>query len=120
MPKDAPAYERLFQKSYVDYTIKQEKATPQFQRLMTKLREKFGSADQMPEALRNEFHDHSLSLMKWNGLLTFNFRSFWMFLFCLLDIPVMNFVFEIIAMGLLTSFVRHRHESFSKAIADKI
>ena len=120
MPKDAPAYERLFQKSYVDYTIKQEKATPQFQRLMTKLREKFGSTDQMPEALRNEFHDHSLSLMKWNGLLTFNFRSFWMFLFCLLDIPVMNFVFEIIAMGLLTSFVRHRHESFSKAIADKI
>ena len=120
MPNDAPAYERLFQKSYVDYTIKQEKATPQFQRLMTKLREKFGSADQMPEALRNEFHDHSLSLMKWNGLLTFNFRSFWMFLFCLLDIPVMNFVFEIIAMGLLTSFVRHRHETFSKAIADKI
>ena len=120
MPKDAPAYERLFQKSYIDYTLKQEMATPQFQRLMARLREKFGSTDQMPEDIRNEFHDHSLKLMPWNGLLTFNFRSFWMFLFCLLDVPVMNFLFEIIAMGLLTSYVRHRHERFSKSIADKI
>lgn len=120
IPKDAPAYERLFQKSYIDYTLKQEKATPHFQRLMKRLSEKFGGVDQMPEELRNEFHDHSLKLMKWNGLLTFNFRSFWMFLFCLLDVPAMNFVFEIIAMGLLYRFVRFRHEGFSKAIADKI
>ena len=120
MPKDIPAYERYFQKTYIDYTVKQEKATPQFQRLMAKLREKFGSTDQMPEDIRQEFHDKSLKLMFWNGLLTFNFRSFWLFLFCLLDIPAMNFVFEIVAMGLLTAYVRHRHETFSKAIADKI
>jgi hypothetical protein len=120
MPKDTPAYERLFQKSYIDYTVKQEKATPQFQRLMQRLREKFGSTDQMPEELRNEFHDNSLKLMFWNGLLTFNFRSFWLFLFCLLDVPVEYFLFEIIAMGLLYSYVRYRHERFSKAIADKI
>ena len=120
MPKDAPAYERLFQKSYIDYTVKQEKATPQFQRLMLRLREKFGGTDQMPEELRNEFHENSLKLMFWNGLLTFNFRSFWLFLFCLLDVPVEYFLFEIIAMGLLYSYVRYRHERFSKAIADKI
>ena len=120
MPKETPAYERYFQKTYIDYTVKQEKATPQFQRLMAKLREKFGSTDQMPEDIRQEFHDKSLKLMFWNGLLTFNFRSFWLFLFCLLDIPAMNFVFEIVAMGLLTAYVRHRHETFSKAIADKI
>ena len=120
MPKDAPAYERLFQKSYIDYTIKQERATPQFQRLMTLMRQKYGSVDQMPEAARQQFHDKSLALMKWNGLLTFNFRSFWLFLFCLQDVPVLNFVFEIIAMGLLTAFVRHRHETFSKKIADTL
>ena len=120
LPQDTPKYERMFQKSYIDYTIKQEKATPQFQRLMAKLREKFGSVDQMPETARQQFHDKSLALMTWNGLLTFNFRSFWLFLFCLLDVPALNFVFEIVAMGLLWAYVRHRHETFSRQIADML
>ncbi len=120
MPKDAPWYERQFQKSYVGYTRNQEKSTPQFQRLMVLLKEKYGSADNMPEEVREEFHHHSLSLMKWNGLLTFNFRETWFFLFCLLDIPVMTYLYEIIGMGLLTWYINHRHESFSRQIADKL
>jgi len=120
LPADTPAYERSFQKSYIDYTLKQEKATPQFQRLMATMREKYGSVDQMPEPARQQFHDKSLALMKWNGLLTFNFRSFWFFLFCLLDVPVLTFVFEIVGMGLLTEYVRRRHERFSRQIADTL
>ena len=120
MPKDAPWYERQFQKSYIGYTCKQEKSTPQFQRLMALLKEKYGSADNMPEEVREEFHRHSLSLMKWNGLLTFNFRETWFFLFCLLDIPAMTYLYEIIGMGLLTWYVNHRHESFCRQIADKL
>ena len=119
-PEKNSAVERYFQKSYIDYTKKQEGATPQFQRLMRKLREKFGTADQIPEQVRKAFHDASLPVIFWNGLLTFNFRSFWLFLFCLLDVPVMNFVWEIVAMGLLAWYVNHRHESFCKRIADKL
>ena len=120
MPKDAPFYEKWFQKSYIDYTKKQEKSTPQFQRLMKLLKQKYGGVDQMPEAAHKEFHDKSLALMLWNGLLTFNFRSFWLFLFCLMDIPAMNFLWEIIVMGLLTKYVNYRHEAFSKEVADKL
>jgi hypothetical protein len=120
MDETTPAVERYFQKSYIDYTKKQEKRTPQFQRLMQKIREKFGSTDNMPESVRQEFHDASLPVIFWNGLLTFNFRSFWLFLFCLLDVPVMNFVWEIVVMGLLACYVNHRHESFCKRIADKL
>ena len=120
MTKDTPWVERMFQKSYIDYTKKQESRTPQFQRLMALLRQKFGSTDNMPEEVRKKFHDKSLPLMFWNGLLTFNFRSFWLFLFCLLDIPACNFIFEIFAMGLLCMYVNHRHEAFSKAIADQL
>ena len=120
LPKDAPWYEREFQKSYVGYTRKQEEATPQFQRLIKLLKQKYGSTDNMPADIREELHRHSLSLMKWNGLLTFNFRETWFFLFCLLDIPAMNFLFEIIGMGLLTWYINHRHESFSRQVADKL
>ena len=112
--------EKLFLKTYVGYTLKQEAVTPQFQRMMAVLQEKYGSMDNIPSSIREKIHAKSLSLMKWNGLLTFNFRSAWFFLFCLLDIPVMNFIFEILAMGLLYKYVNHRHESFCKEIADSI
>jgi hypothetical protein len=120
MGPDTPKVERYFQKTYIDYTKKQEKATPQFQRLMQKIREKFGSTDNMPETVRKQFHDASLPVIFWNGLLTFNFRSFWLFLFCLLDVPAVYFVWEIVGMGLLYTYVRYRHESFCKKIADSL
>ena len=120
MGPESSAAERYFQKSYIDYTKKQEKATPQFQRMLNVMRQKFGSFDNIPASVRQEFHDHSLPIIFWNGLLTFNFRSFWLFLFCLLDIPVMNFLWEIIAMGLLWLYVNRRHEAFCKKIADKL
>ena len=120
MDEHTSAVERYFQKSYIGYTQKQEKRTPQFQRLLGKLRKKFGSTDNIPEDVRKRFHDQSLPVIFWNGLLTFNFRSFWLFLFCLLDVPVMNFLWEIVAMGLLCCYVNRRHEAFCKKIADDL
>ena len=111
---------KLFQKSYVGYTQKQESATPEFQKMMKLMKEKYGTVDQMPETLRREFHNQSLSLIKINGLLTFNFRTAWFFLFCLLDVPVMNFLFEILCMSLLAWYVNHRYEMLSRRIAQKM
>ena len=111
---------KYFLKSYVGYTKKQEKATPEFQKLMGKLKDKYGSVDKIPAEVREEIHRNSLAIMKWNGLLTFNFRSGMFFIFCLLDIPVANFLFEIIGMSLLTYYINHRHERFSKKVADML
>ena len=120
MDESTPAYERYFQKTYIDYTKKQEASTPQFQRLLAKLRSKFGSLDAIPQEFREEFRQYSLPVIKWNGLLTFNFRSFWLFLFCLLDVPVMYFVWEIVGMGLLYLYVKRHHEAFCRKLADKL
>jgi hypothetical protein len=120
MPKETPFYERWFQKSYIEYTKKQEDVTPEFQKLMAKLREKYGSTDNIPQEVRDEVRGNSLPLMKWNGLLTFNFREFWLFLFCLIDIPVGNFLWEIVGMGLIFWYVNHRHETFCKKIAQSL
>lgn len=118
MTKETPFYERLFQKSYITYTKKQENVTPQFQRLMARLREKYG--DDVPQEFRDEFRRYSLPVIKWNGLLTFNFREFWLFLFCLIDVPVGLFIWEIVGMGLLYWYVNHRHETFCRRLADKL
>lgn len=120
MDESTPAVERYFQKTYIDYTKKQEASTPQFQRLLAKLRSKFGSLDAIPQEVREEFRQYSLPVIKWNGLLTFNFRSFWLFLFCLLDVPIMYFIWEIVGMGLLYLYVKRRHEAFCRKMADKL
>jgi hypothetical protein len=120
MPWKGNFVEKAFQYSYVGYTQKQEQATPQFQRLMNLLRQRYGTADRIPETLRQEFRAQSLPLMFWNGLLTFNFRSFWLFLFCLIDLPAVYFLFELLAMGLLCFYVNHRHESFCRVLADRL
>ena len=118
MPWKGHLAEKIFQYSYIGYTEKQEAVTPQFQRLLEKLRTKYGSLDSIPQQVRDDIHRQSLPLMTWNGLLTFNFRSFWMFLFCLIDVPVANFLFEIIAMSLLARYINHRHETFCRNIAE--
>lgn len=120
MTKETPWVERAFQKSYIDYTRLQEKKTPQFQRLMAKLKEKYGATENIPQEFREEFRQLSLPVIKWNGLLTFNFRTFWLFLFLLIDIPAVYFLFEIFAMGLLAWYVNHRHETFCRQLADKL
>ena len=112
--------ERYFQKSYIDYTRKQEQVTPQFQRLLQTLRRKYGSLDAIPASVRQEFHDQSLPVIFWNGLLTFNFREFWLFLFCLLDVPVMTFLWEIVVLGLIWLYVNRRHEAFCKKLNESL
>ena len=87
---------------------------------MATKRQKYGSSDAIPADVREDFRRRSLPVIFWNGLLTFNFREFWLFLFCLLDVPVCLFLFEIIVMGLLYKYVNHRHESFCRQMAEEL
>ncbi|MBQ0073574.1 MAG: CDP-alcohol phosphatidyltransferase family protein [Prevotella sp.] len=120
MPKDEKKIYKMFQKSYVDYTLKQEQSTPQFQKMMAKLREKYGSYDNIPAEFREKFHALSLPLIKINGLLTFNFRTAWFILFVLIDLPVEYFLFEVICMESLYQYIRYRHESFCKKLTAEL
>lgn len=111
---------KCFLKTYIDYTRKQEKATPEFQKLMATLREKYGSPSNMPEATRQELLRESRVIMPWNAMLTFNFRSAMFFLFCLIDLPAFNFLFELICMGLLTYCINRHHEACCKRVRSAI
>ncbi|MBO4549475.1 MAG: CDP-alcohol phosphatidyltransferase family protein, partial [Bacteroidaceae bacterium] len=59
-------------------------------------------------------------IMPWNAMLTFNFRSAMFFLFCLIDFPVGNFLFEAIGMGLLTYCINRHHEACCKRVREKV
>ncbi len=116
MPWEGNKLWKTFLKTYINYTKLQEKKTPQFQALMQRLKLKYGSSDNFPSEIRQQFHQHSKPLMKLVPLLTFNFRTIVFIVLCLLDIPIEYFVFEIVVMTILSEYCVHRHEKFCKEL----
>ena len=110
MPWRGHLIEKTFLKTYVNYTRQQEKATPAFQRLMQRLHDLYGKAGNAPESFRNEFRKRSLPLMPLTNILTFNTRAIALYVCCLVDLPWLYFVFEIIVMSALCGYMRSRHE----------
>lgn len=111
---------KVFLRSYITYTKKQEQKTPQFQRLMGLLRSKFGATENFPVDVRQEFHENSLKTMKYVFLLVFNFRTVYLVLFCLLDVPSLIFVTEVFLMSFVLLYVNRRHEGFCRQMADRL
>ena len=119
-PSEGNRLWKYFLKTYVDYTRKQENSTPEFQKLLKTLREQYGNAGNMPTEIRQELLRESRRIMPWNAMLTFNFRSAVFFLFCLVDLPVGNFLFEIFALGLLTYCINRHHEACCRRIMERL
>ena len=101
---------QVFEKTYIPYTRKQEKDTPQFQKMMGLIGEKFGGVEQMPQELRQHFVQGSRGVLKYATLIPFNLSATMLYVCCLLDVPVVTFLFVIIVMGSLTHYVQSRRE----------
>lgn len=97
---------------YVRYTKSQENQTPNFQRLKQAMKEKYG--DEIPSGLRNEFREYSLPLMKWANILTFNTRAIVLYISCVIDIPWIYLMFELIVLTALYFYMRYKHETICK------
>ena len=116
MPWRGHLVEKFFQHIYVNYTQRQEKSTPAFQRLRSRLRREYGSEGNAPQAFRSEFRRYSLPLMPLTNILTFNTRAIALYISCLIDLPWLYFLFEIVVMSALREYMRRRHEAFCIAL----
>ncbi len=103
---------------YGNYTHSQESMSPNFQRLMSLLKEKYG--DNIPRSFRDEFRELSKPLMKYTNILTFNTRAIALFIFLFMGMPWLYFVFEITVMNLLFFYMRHRHEKLSALLCNQL
>lgn len=111
---------KAFLKTYVNYTRTQESQTPDFQRLMGMLREKYGATENIPQSFRDRFRTLSLPLMKWTNILTFNTRALVLYAVCLADLPWLYFVFEIVVMSALCRYMKMKHERFCRELCDEM
>lgn len=110
---------KFFTWTYYKYTRGQEQQTPQFQKLMQTLREKY-QGGMPPKEFRDEFRRNSLPLMKWANILTFNTRAIALYVFCLTDIPWAYPVFEMTVMAAIHMYMRHTHEAFCKEMRENL
>lgn len=120
MPWRGHLIEKTFLKTYVNYTRQQEKATPAVQRMMLALRKKYGKENHAPQQFRDEFRRRSLPLMPLTNILTFNTRAIALYLCCIIDLPWLYFVFEIVVMSALCKYMRHKHERMCSLLTEII
>ena len=79
---------------------------------MTAIKNKYGTAERIPESLKGEYRMLSLPMMKWTNILTFNTRSIALYLFCIIDLPWLYLIFEIVVMSAIYFHMRYQHEKF--------
>lgn len=94
---------------YTNYTVGQEKRTPQMQKLRAALRERFGNS--VPLSFREAFRAKSKPLMKYTNILSFNTRTFALFAAILIfRMPWLYFAFELTVLNGVLIYMMWRHE----------
>lgn len=103
---------------YLQYTISQERFTPDMQELRRLVRIRFN--DNIPNWLRIQFREKSASLMKYNNLLSFNLRVIILFITLLLNEVWFYFVFELTVLNGVLIYIIYRHERMCRYFIEKL
>lgn len=117
-PRKGNFWWRAFLRSYVGYTAAQERMTPQFQRLMTLIRDRRGG--KVSDSFRADFRKESLPLMKYANIITFNCRALTLYAACLVNQPWIYPVVEIFVFTALSFYLQHRHETMCRRFYEKL
>jgi hypothetical protein len=97
---------------YVNYTKDQESLTPNFQKMMKIIREKY--PEEVPEWFRVAFREKSLPLMKYTNMLSFNTRVIALFVALIINQPWLYFIFELTVLNSMLIHMVIRHEKICK------
>ena len=104
---------------YLNYTIGQEKRTPNMQRLRKTLNTRYAAT--APASFRSSFRVLSKPLMKYTNILSFNTRAFALFAAILIfRMPWLYFAFELIVLNIVLVYMVWRHERICKEITLRV
>lgn len=110
---------KLYLLFYARYTEKQEKQTPEFQKLKNALVEKFRDGIP-PKQLRDRFCQDSRQLMPATNILTFDTRAAVLFACLLSGLPWIYYVFESTVLEWLRLSTIKRHENVCRKCCQEI
>lgn len=109
----------LMLKIYTNYTKQQQLSTKNMTRLTALLHKRYPDGN-FPEALRKDFRELSLPLMKYTNFLSFNWRSITLFASILVAMPWIYFVVELTVFNAALIYMCNRHEKICKIIINRI
>lgn len=102
-------WKRLTMNFYLKYTRQQESTAPAMQGLRRELLSRFPSG-RIPADFREAFRRASLPLMKYTNILSFNWRTIWLFISLSIGQPWLYFVCELTLFNILLIYMIVRHE----------
>lgn len=112
-------WQKLVLTFYTNYTVGQESRTPSMQRLRTLLRERYGNA--IPAGFRERFRAASKPLMKYTNILSFNTRTFALFVAILIfRMPWLYFAFELTVLNVILIYMIWRHEKICRGFCKEL
>ena len=97
---------------YVYYTILQTKVTPQLQKLLARLKAKYG--EDFPEEVRMRLRKKNLEVLPFINITTFNGRSVVMIISLLIGMPWIYLVFEVVVLNIIIFYAIIKHENICK------
>lgn len=109
---------KIFLNAYISYTANQERMSPNFQKFIGVVKEKYGT--NIPKWLRSEFRRCSLPLMKYTNILTFNSRFIMLWFSMLINELWLYLFFELVILMSIFLYMRHRHENLCKRLTATI
>lgn len=104
---------RLTQLVYLNYTLSQEKRTPNMQEMRAELSHRYPDGN-LPADFREQFRAKSLPLMKYTNILSFNWRAITLFTALFLKMPWLYFAAELTVFNGIMIYMVCRHESICK------
>lgn len=113
-----PGISKVVTWGYIHYTKNQERITPQLQKLLKKLHNKYNGDIQ--DQIRTELRSESLRLMPLLDTNTFNGRSIILFISVIFNVVWLYFLWEIVVLNILKLMIRNLHEKFCREIANQI
>ncbi len=110
MPK---GINKFFSWFYLSYTKNQERHTPELQKMLKRLKDKY--SDDLPDEVRIAFRAKSVKLMPLLDFLSFNGRTMFLFGTVLLNVVWVYFIWEIVVLTIIKKVALKKHENFCKA-----
>ena len=112
-------FRKLVLTFYLNYTVGQEKRTPEMQKLRKLLRERYGET--IPQNFRDRFRALSLPLMKYTNILSFNVRTIVLFAAILIfRMPWLYFAFELTVLNGILIYMVSRHERICRELREEL
>lgn len=109
---------KLVARFYLNYTNMQESLSPNLQKLLGLVREKYKSG--LPQNLVVDFRAQNKPLMKYTNIIQFNTRVIFLFVWIFLDQVWVYFFFDIFVLNPILIYMVSRQEKISKHFYNKI